>query len=131
MGRFRDNIKSFGFRRRRKKRNKRSKFFNQKILKENRIISRRNRQKISAKNFIPVKIIGKGAFGEVRLCKDYEGNYVAIKKLKIDDMISKNQIKHILAEREILLKAKNKWVVNLKACFKDTRYLYLGIFIYM
>jgi serine/threonine kinase 38 len=100
--------------------------FNQKILKEKFKLSRKQRQKISAKNFIPIKVIGKGAFGEVRLCKDLEGNYVAIKKLKIDDMISKNQIKHILAEREILLKASNQWVVNLKACFKDTKFLYLG-----
>lgn len=62
----------------------------------------------------------------MRLCKDLDGNYVAIKKLKIDDMINKNQIKHILAEREILLKARNEWVVDLKACFKDTKFLYLG-----
>lgn len=100
--------------------------FYQKILNEKFKLSRKQRQKISAKNFTPIKVIGKGAFGEVRLCKDMEGKYVAIKKLKIDDMINKNQIKHILAEREILLKAKNKWVVDLKACFKDTKFLYLG-----
>lgn len=89
-------------------------------------LSRKKRQKISAKDFTPIKVIGKGAFGEVRLCKNAKNEYVAIKKLKIDDMIQKNQIKHILAEREVLLKANNDWVVNLHYCFKDRKYLYLG-----
>lgn len=88
--------------------------------------SRKKRQKISAKDFTPIKVIGKGAFGEVRLCKDLKNQYVAIKKLKIEDMIQKNQIKHILAEREVLLKADNEWVVNLHYCFKDRKFLYLG-----
>ena len=88
--------------------------------------SRKKRQKISAKDFIPIKVIGKGAFGEVRLCKDEAGSYYAIKKLKIEDMIKKKQIKQILAEIDELLKADNQWVVNLHYCFKDRKYLYLG-----
>ena len=97
-----------------------------KIMDEKTKLSRKKRQKISAKDFTPIKVIGKGAFGEVRLCKNAKNEYVAIKKLKIDDMIQKNQIKHILAEREVLLKANNDWVVNLHYCFKDRKYLYLG-----
>lgn len=60
------------------------------------------------------------------MCKSQTGQYVAIKKLKIKDMISKNQMKHILAEREVLLKANSDWVVKLHYCFKDRKFLYLG-----
>ncbi len=28
------------------------------------------RRKISVRDFIPLKIIGRGAFGEVRVCRD-------------------------------------------------------------
>ena len=81
---------------------------------------------MTVKDFEPVKIIGKGAFGEVRLCKDTANIFVAVKKLRITDMVRKNQVKHIMAEREMLLKANNEWIVSLHACFKDKRFLYLG-----
>ena len=97
-----------------------------KILKEETKFRRKKRQKITAKDFEPVKVIGKGAFGEVRLCKDKANKFVAIKKLRIQDMIDKNQVKHILAERELLLKANNPWIVSIHSCFKDKRFLYLG-----
>lgn len=44
-------------------------------------------------DFSPLKIIGKGAFGEVRLCKWLKNNEpVAIKKLKKSEMIFKNKV---------------------------------------
>ena len=48
------------------------------------------RKKISAKDFVPVKIIGRGAFGEVRLCRTKENKYVAVKKIRKKDMVYKN-----------------------------------------
>jgi len=44
-------------------------------------------------DFPSVKIIGKGAFGEVRLCKWVKTNQpVAVKKLKKQEMIYKNKV---------------------------------------
>ena len=44
---------------------------------------RMSRTKISVKDFEPLKIIGRGAFGEVRVCKDKKTReIVAIKKMK-------------------------------------------------
>lgn len=40
-------------------------------------------------------------------------------------MINKNQVNHIKAEREVLVKAKNPWIVDLKFSFQDDKYLYL------
>jgi serine/threonine kinase 38 len=43
------------------------------------------------RDFIPRKIIGRGAFGEVRVCRNRKTNeIVAIKKMKKQEMIYKN-----------------------------------------
>lgn len=70
-------------------------------------------------DFEPLKIIGRGAFGEVRVCRNKKTNeIVAIKKMKKNEMIQKNQEKHIRAERDILAEAgKNPWIVELKCSF--------------
>ena len=54
---------------------------------------RKKRKKISIFDFEPLKIIGKGAFGEVRVCKYIpNGSIVAIKKMKKEEMHKKNQV---------------------------------------
>ncbi len=41
--------------------------------------------------FDPIKVIGKGAFGEVRVCRNKQTQeIVAIKKMKKQDMVKKN-----------------------------------------
>ena len=89
---------------------------------------RKKRQKISIFDFVPIKIIGKGAFGEVRICKYIPtGDVVAIKKMKKEEMHNKNQVLHVRAERDVLSQAKNQWIVELKFSFQDQNYLYLGM----
>ena len=89
---------------------------------------RKKRQKISIFDFVPIKIIGKGAFGEVRICKYIPtGDVVAIKKMKKEEMHKKNQVLHVRAERDVLSQAKNQWIVELKFSFQDQKYLYLGM----
>ena len=79
---------------------------------------RKKRQKLSIFDFEPIKIIGQGAFGEVRVCKYIPTNdIIAIKKMKKDEMHKKNQILHVRAEREVLSQAKNEWIVDLKFSF--------------
>ncbi len=73
-----------------------------------------------------MKIIGRGAFGEVRVCRNKKtAEVVAIKKMKKTEMIYKNQVAHVRAERDILALAKNDWIVELKCSFQDEKYLYL------
>ena len=51
---------------------------------------RKSRQKLSIFQFEPISIIGKGAFGEVRVCKYKEnGQIYAVKKMKKDIMKKK------------------------------------------
>ena len=75
--------------------------------------------------FEPLSIIGRGAFGEVRVCRQKEtGNIVAIKKMKKSEMQNKNQLMHLITEKEILTN-NNPWIVKLKYSFQDDYYLYL------
>ena len=67
---------------------------------------------------MPKKIIGRGAFGEGRVCREKKTNeVVAIKKMKKSEMIYKNQVAHVRAERDILALANNPWIVELKCSF--------------
>ena len=87
---------------------------------------REKRTKLSPKDFKPINIIGRGAFGEVRLCRWYEKDeLVAIKKMKKSDMIKKNQIQHIRAERDVLAQSNIPWIVDQKCSFHDENHLYL------
>ena len=75
----------------------------QDIFHQEALFHREKRTKLTPKDFKPINIIGRGAFGEVRLCRWTEKNdLVAIKKMKKSDMIKKNQIQHIRAERDVL-----------------------------
>ena len=86
---------------------------------------RQARKKMTIREFEPLSIIGRGAFGEVRICRHTEtGNIVAIKKMRKEDMLNKNQLMHVRTEREILT-ADNPWIVSLKYSFQDDYFLYL------
>jgi serine/threonine kinase 38 len=55
----------------------------------------------------------------VRLCREKRtGEIVAIKRLKKKEMVKKNQVAHIRAERNVLVHG-NPWIVSLKYSFQD------------
>jgi serine/threonine protein kinase len=88
--------------------------------------ARRKKKKVTVEHFQTVKIIGRGAFGEVRvvLKKDDKEVY-AMKTMLKKEMIDKNQVAHIKAERDLLSAADNPWLVKLLYSFQDDKYLYL------
>jgi serine/threonine kinase 38 len=89
------------------------------ILHREAKINREARTKISIRDFIPIRIIGKGAFGEVRLVRNKNSSEVlALKKMKKSEMISKHQVQHVKAEKDVLAQAYNPWVVELRYSFQ-------------
>ena len=86
---------------------------------------RQARKKMTIREFEPLTIIGRGAFGEVRVCRQIStGDIVAIKKMRKEDMLNKNQLMHVRTEREIMA-SSSEWIVNLRYSFQDEYYLYL------
>ena len=81
----------------------------------------------SIKDFEIIKPISKGAFGSVFLSKKKAtGDYYAVKVLKKADMIAKNQITNVKAERMILMKqAESPFVAKLYFTFQSKENLYL------
>lgn len=87
---------------------------------------RDSRKKQVIQDYESITIIGKGAFGEVRVCREKETKeIVAIKKLKKEDMIKKNQVIHVRTENLILRTIDSPYIIKLRASFQDPLYLYL------
>ncbi|KAK6944793.1 Protein kinase domain [Dillenia turbinata] len=87
---------------------------------------RLKRHKISVDDFELLAIIGRGAFGEVRLCREKKsGEIFAMKKLKKSEMLSRGQVEHVRAERNLLAEVASHFIVKLYYSFQDTEYLYL------
>ncbi|KAL0330678.1 UNVERIFIED_CONTAM: putative serine/threonine-protein kinase ndrA [Sesamum angustifolium] len=64
---------------------------------------RLRRNRICVDDFELLTIIGRGAFGEVRLCREKKsGNIYAMKKLKKSEMVSRGQVEHVRAEGNLL-----------------------------
>ncbi|KAI1172907.1 serine/threonine protein kinase [Nemania sp. FL0916] len=84
------------------------------------------RTKDKPDNYQTVKIIGKGAFGEVKLVqKKSDGVVYAMKSLVKTEMFKKDQLAHVRAERDILAESDSPWVVKLYTTFQDANFLYM------
>ncbi|KAL8768715.1 MAG: hypothetical protein Q9209_005133 [Squamulea sp. 1 TL-2023] len=81
----------------------------------------------SIKDFEIVKPISKGAFGSVYLSKKKStGDYFAIKVLKKADMVAKNQVTNVKAERAIMMwQGESDFVAKLYWTFSSKDFLYL------
>merc|ERR1711936_861708 len=87
---------------------------------------RLKRSRLGVDDFEALKVIGKGAFGEVRLVQKVDtGHVYAMKILRKCDMVEKEQVAHVRAERDILVEADHQWVVKMFYSFQDPANLYL------
>ncbi|KAM8947337.1 serine/threonine-protein kinase Sgk1 isoform 1-T1 [Pelodytes ibericus] len=73
-----------------------------------------------------LKIIGKGSFGKVLLAKHKtDENFYAVKVLQKKAILKKKEEKHIMSERNVLLKnVKHPFLVGLHFSFQTTSRLY-------
>ena len=81
----------------------------------------------SIKDFEIIKPISKGAFGSVYLSKKKStGDYFAIKVLRKADMVAKNQVTNVKAERAIMMwQGESEFVAKLYWTFSSKDYLFL------
>merc|ERR1719367_1095211 len=87
---------------------------------------RLKRAKLGVEDFEPLKVIGKGAFGVVRLVQKVDtGHVYAMKVLRKAEMVEKEQVAHVRAERDILVEVDHTWVVKMFYSFQDSDALYL------
>ncbi|KAL0561524.1 hypothetical protein IC582_001954 [Cucumis melo] len=87
---------------------------------------RLQRHKMGVDDFDLLTIIGKGAFGEVRVCREKTtGQVYAMKKLKKSEMLRRGQVEHVRAERNLLAEVDSNCIVKLYCSFQDDEFLYL------
>ena len=87
---------------------------------------RKSRQKQTIHDYESLTIIGRGAFGEVHVCREKKtGKIVAVKKIKKELLAKKNQIIHVRNEQLFMSKVKSPWIVELHASFQEDDFLYL------
>eukprot|EP00112_Aurelia_sp_Birch-Aquarium-sp1_P009989 Seg2156.4 transcript_id=Seg2156.4/GoldUCD/mRNA.D3Y31 product="Serine/threonine-protein kinase 38-like" protein_id=Seg2156.4/GoldUCD/D3Y31 len=87
---------------------------------------RLKRTRIGRDDFESLKVIGKGAFGEVRLAQKKDtGHVYAMKILRKADMLEKEQVAHVRAERDVLAESDNPWIVKMYYSFQDAQCLFL------
>jgi len=85
-------------------------------------------KRFTTNDFDSLAVIGKGAFGEVRLVRKKDtGEIFATKTMVKAAMIRKKQESHVRAERDVLVKAKqsNPWITQLYWSFQDNTFLHL------
>lgn len=118
-------------------------------------IQKELRKKITVADFESLAVIGRGAFGEVRLVRrkgnnnnsgknkssssaaadaysapdasGHKPSIFALKSMKKEMMVMKNQVHHVKAERDALAKAddSNQWLTVLHYSFFDETHLYM------
>jgi RAC serine/threonine-protein kinase len=76
-------------------------------------------------SFKMIKVIGKGSFGKVFLVREKQTNEMfALKVLKKDNIIKRNQVEHTKTERSVLGYVKHPFIVGLNMAFQSKDKLY-------
>ncbi|XP_014236611.1 rho-associated protein kinase 2 isoform X2 [Trichogramma pretiosum] len=77
-------------------------------------------------DFKMLKVIGRGAFGEVQLVRHKSTKKVyAMKLLSKFEMIKRSDSAFFWEERDIMAHANSEWIVQLHFAFQDKKYLYM------
>jgi protein-serine/threonine kinase len=76
-------------------------------------------------DFILVRVIGKGSYGKVMLVRHKnDGTVYAMKMLRKDNVVKRNQVEHTKTERHVLETVSHPFIVNLVYAFQTPKKLY-------
>lgn len=83
-------------------------------------------QSLTVEDFELTTVIGKGSFGKVlQVRKRDTGRVYALKTLRKQYIVERGEITHTLAERMVLARVNNPFIVPLKFSFQSEQKLYL------
>ncbi|KAF0720212.1 Aste57867_481 [Aphanomyces stellatus] len=81
--------------------------------------------KVTLEDFHLVKVIGKGSFGKVLLVRKRDNGLVyAMKVLRKENIIKRNQVEHTRTERHVLGYVRHPFIVGLNYAFQTVDKLY-------
>ncbi|XP_011499207.1 PREDICTED: RAC serine/threonine-protein kinase [Ceratosolen solmsi marchali] len=77
------------------------------------------KKKVTLENFEFLKVLGKGTFGKVILCREKAtGHLYAIKILRKEVIIRKDEVAHTLTENRVLRTTSHPFLISLKYSFQ-------------
>ena len=82
--------------------------------------------KLNYHDFIPLKLLGRGSYGQVCLVRMKINNKLyAMKVLDKSLLKETHQELHTKSERDLMVKVHCPFIVNIKSAFQDPKYLYI------
>lgn len=77
-------------------------------------------------DFELITVIGKGSFGKVMQVRKHDTSRIyALKTIRKQHIVERGEITHTLAERLVLARVNNPFIVPLKFSFQSEQKLYL------
>ena len=91
------------------------------FIKRNQLtITKLENSRLKGTDFDLIKVIGRGAFGEVRLVRHNDSKKVyAMKLLDKNEMLRRADTAFFWEERDIMARAESQWLVRLHYAFQD------------
>lgn len=90
-------------------------------FKEDDLVEKRKKKKVTMDDFEFLKVLGKGTFGKVILCREKATSELfAIKILKKSVIIAKDEVAHTLTENRVLQKSSHPFLTHLTYSFQTT-----------
>jgi len=88
--------------------------------------TKKSLKKASLEDFTLLKVVGKGSFGKVLQVRNrHTGKIYAMKQLKKDHIIKRNQVEHTKTERFVLQHLRHHYIVGLRFAFQTDKKLFL------
>lgn len=83
---------------------------------------------VNLNHFRLLRVVGKGAFGKVRIVERKDtGLTFALKYIRKDEVVRYESVKNIVRERRMLEQLNHPFLCNLRYSFQDVEYIYLVV----
>nr|CCA26378.1 RPS6 protein kinase putative [Albugo laibachii Nc14] len=84
-----------------------------------------HKDKVTLDDFKLIKVIGKGSFGKVLLVRKLDSGFLyAMKVLRKENIIKRNQVEHTRTERHVLGYVRHPFIVGMNYAFQTAEKLY-------
>ncbi|CEI60818.1 hypothetical protein FVEN_g2523 [Fusarium venenatum] len=83
---------------------------------------------VNLNHFRLLRVVGRGAFGKVRIVERKDTNLAfALKYIRKDEVVRSESVRNIIRERRMLEYVNHPFICNLRYSFQDIEYMYLVV----
>ncbi|KAK9440843.1 Protein kinase-like domain protein [Metarhizium brunneum] len=83
---------------------------------------------VNLNHFRLLRVVGRGAFGKVRIVERKDTNLsFALKYIRKDEVVKSESVRNIIRERRMLEYVNHPFICNLRYSFQDIEYMYLVV----